>query len=187
MNIKIVLFFMSYAPLFIIYLINSLNNTIWVFKVKVKGISIYYPDQWLKICILILSIVIPTVIFLSFINLKKRKGKYSRGKIKKLKTTQDIVLGYLMTYILPFITDAKLDINNLILFGLIAILAVRLDIFYINPTLILLNYYIYEDEEECHYITRNKLSEIEVARKNSEYVRVIPLARNVFYILKIEN
>lgn len=189
MIIKIVLFLISYAPLFLIYAINILPD------IEIKQISIianihlFIPKmstELINLMLLVLLVVIPTLCFLLYVNKEEKKGKFKLEETQKLELTQDTIISYLMTYILPFLTDSKLNVQNVILFCIILILAVRLDVIYINPTLILLKYNIYKSvNEDKYYITKNSLSDIEVARKSQEKIKLIPLAKNIYYVGEI--
>lgn len=118
--------------------------------------------------------------------MQEKKGTDILVKADKLEMTQDTIISYLMTYVLPFVTDSSLNVQNIILFLIILVLAVRLDIVYINPTLILLKYNVFKNaDKDKYYLTKNTLSDLEAIRKSGEGVKIIPLSKNIYYIENI--
>jgi hypothetical protein len=80
--------------------------------------------------------------------IKKTKVNPDEGRLTNIQSKNEQVLGYMATYLLPYlgvsIEKWNEQIANLIIFTIICILYIKSDLIYINPTLMLLGYNIYE-------------------------------------------
>ena len=145
-----ILFLISYAPLFLIYAMNTFSKLKFQ-KIKFGFLIPKCSVELLISIILIFLMILPTIFFIFYIKVQEKKGTDILVKADKLEMTQDTIISYLMTYVLPFVTDSSLNVQNIILFLIILVLAVRLDIVYINPTLILLKYNVFKNADKDKY------------------------------------
>lgn len=146
-------------------------------------------NKWFFIILLIL-IIVPITIFMLILLYKTCNGPTHDKTPPIVKTTNDTIVSYLMTYVIPFATmDSTKNpisiLSSFLLFFTVLILFVRLDAVYLNPPLILLGFNIYTDtNDEKKYMTRNSLTELQTAHLNEESLRFIRLTNNFFYISK---
>ena len=107
----------------------------------------------------------------------KTKINPSENKIIKIQAKNDQVAGYLVTYLIPFlgfnfndITDA---ISFLIIFFIICVMYIKADLIYMNPTLMLTGYNIYEviftDEKKRILISKRELNDLRIVQKICYY------------------
>ena len=180
----LLLFFVSYLPLFIILFIQNLklkDN-----EIPYKTLKEIVSHNVIPIICLFLSISSIAVYF--FIShYIKSFGFKTPEKVLKVKNTGIEYLAYLGTYIIPFI-GMKFDTTNnaiatWILILVIAFIYPRTNLIYANPTLALLGYNIYkvnlekDPDEEVVIITKEKI------KKNKEY-RLRELTDEVFFAKK---
>lgn len=122
---KLLMFFSSYTLLFLALAIK--NYTLSVI--------------WLMLLISIVGVVATSLIL-------KTKINPDSHRVEAVQVKNEQVLGYLATYILPFLSfnleKANDQIALLIIFISIGILYIKADLLYINPILMLLGYNIYE-------------------------------------------
>lgn len=199
MFIKLLLFLISYIPLYVIILVNSISKNYYNLKpnkesnffnlLKISK-AVIFDTSLGKICIFI--ILIPSILFLVLMICKIVKGKDSSEKIKKLKTTSDTIVSYLMTYIIPFtsigLNSSKSSlITSSLLFFTVMILFLRLNVVYLNPPLILVGYNIFSNmSDDTHYVTRNTLIELETARLSGRTVKTVKLTNGFYFIKKMK-
>lgn len=135
-------------------------------------------------------ITVPIVLFFIFLLYKIWTGKSSSEYPEDYKKTGDTIINYLITYIIPFfsmdITSPSIYFwGNVILIFVVMVLFVRLDAVYLNPPLILLGFNIFTDENENkYYLTRNSLTKLKIAKKAEDYLSVIRITSNFYYIKK---
>lgn len=193
--IKIVLFLISYIPLYIVLLCNNLinyyNNTDRKMSRQYRilnSISTFEQKDTLAFYIIIGLITVPIVLFFIFLLYKISTGKSSLEYPENYKKTGDTIINYLITYIIPFFSmDIKSPSiyfwGNIILILVVMVLFIRLDAVYLNPPLILLGFYIFTDENENkYYLTRNSLTKLKMAKKAKDYLKVIRITSNFYYI-----
>ena len=58
--------------------------------------------------------ILPTIFFIFYIKVQEKKGTDILVKADKLEMTQDTIISYLMTYVLPFVTDSSLNVQKII-------------------------------------------------------------------------
>ena len=124
---KISMFFSSYTLLFIALAVKNYQN---------KAL-------WLLLSISILGLVATFFILHTRIN-------PDEASIVQIKTKNELVTGYLVTYILPFLSFNLNSLTELlsllIILITICVLYIKADLIYINPTLMLMGYNIYDIE-----------------------------------------
>ncbi len=148
---RTIMFISSYFPLYIMIIILYFSKI-------TKG--------FLEKNILIIGFATLTLIliFISVISVTLLKlGKGTREKsISNLENPDDTVLSYIMTYIIPLITNGdnpkevyskEVYIVNILLFVLIGYIYLRLNLIYLNPLWAMFGYIIYRDANKEIVIT----------------------------------
>lgn len=158
--VKILLFLVSYIPLFIILLIKNNDNDIIVYS------------------ILILVFVPLVLIYFMYNSVKNISGDYV--KIDKIENVNRISLEYFVAYIIPFL-DFKLNeipdaLSLIILLLFMCFIYVKSDLLYLNPILNILGFNVFKiisEKRELMIITKKNIGEL----KDSE--EIIPLSNDV--------
>ncbi|MBB1109481.1 hypothetical protein LTY59_07060 [Limosilactobacillus balticus] len=197
--IKIILFLVSYMPLYIVLFCNNLLNYYNDTSKKMNNqsrilnsISTFEQKDTFVFYLIIGLITVPIVLFFIFLFYKVRTGKSSTVYPENYKKTGDTIINYLITYIIPFfsmdITSPSIYFwGNIILIFVVMVLFIRLDAVYLNPPLILLGFYIFTDEDENkYYLTRNSFTKLKMAKKAKDYLKIIRITSNFYYIKKYE-
>ena len=177
----IILFFISYLPLFVILFIQNVRVTDSVGKTPAwRTILAMNVVPAVFLLLSLLSIFAYFIIFY-FIS---RYGFKTPEKVLKVKNTGIEYLSYLGTYIIPFIGMRFDTTNNTIatwvLIGVIAFIYPKTNLIYANPTLALFGFNIYkvtlqrDPDEEVVIITRQSI------KKNASY-RFKDLADDIFF------
>lgn len=197
--IKIILFLVSYMPLYIVLFCNNLLNYYNDTSKKMNNqsrilnsIGTFEQKDTFVFYLIIGLITVPIVLFFIFLFYKIRTGKSSIVYPENYKKTGDTIINYLITYIIPFfsmdITSSSIYFwGNIILIFVVMVLFIRLDAVYLNPPLILLGFYIFTDEDENkYYLTRNSFTKLKMAKKAEDYLKIIRITSNFYYIKKYE-
>lgn len=194
--IKIILFLISYMPLYFVLFCNNLLNYYNTNKNMnsqsriLNSIGAFEQKDTFVFYLIIGLITVPIVLFFIFLLYKIWTGKSSSEYPENYKKTGDTIINYLITYIIPFfsmdITSPSIYFwGNVILIFVVMVLFVRLDAVYLNPPLILLGFNIFTDENENkYYLTRNSLTKLKIAKKAEDYLNVIRITSNFYYIKK---
>ena len=187
--IKIILFLISYMPLYFVLFCNNLLNYYNTNKNMnsqsriLNSIGAFEQKDTFVFYLIIGLITVPIVLFFIFLLYKIWTGKSSSEYPENYKKTGDTIINYLITYIIPFfsmdITSPSIYFwGNVILIFVVMVLFVRLDAVYLNPPLILLGFNIFTDENK-YYLTRNSLTKLKIAKKAEDYLNVIRMSRAV--------
>lgn len=144
---KLILYLASYVPLYLILIVKNI-----LLKLENRGwnlVNIKYfnsVDDFVIILLLLLTIASVGYITIQI----KGIGKYHKNSYKILKVnnfSSDSILNYISIYILTFIEFDLNSISNIVtlifIIGLLGIISIRYDDLYINPTLLLWNYKVY--------------------------------------------
>ena len=195
--IKIILFLISYIPLYVVLFCNNLlnyynktNKKLNIQSRILNSIGIFEQKDTFVFYLIIGLIAVPIVLFFIFLFYKVKTGKSSSVYPENYKKTGDTIINYLITYIIPFfsmdITTPSIYFwGNIILIFVVMVLFIRLDAVYLNPPLILLGFYIFTDEDENkYYLTRNSFTKLKMAKKAKDYLEVIRITSNFYYIRK---
>ena len=139
---KIKMFITSYFPLYIILLALQIKKYPIVFNID----AIFVPATiFATVLIVFISISITSTIDL-FVTCSHESYRY-----QSIDRTGDAVVSYLMTYVVPLLSESFLTYNGFIintaLFILIGIMYIKLDLIYFNPTWIILGYAVYTTEK----------------------------------------
>lgn len=128
-HVKALLFLTSYCPLFVIIMID------------------YYDNAYVLASLIAACVLSITFILVVFSTLNKVSGSYAPPDAKVQNTTK-YVLHYFMAYLIPLLAVGDFDeayvAKYVIALAVMAILYIRSDVIYINPTLILMGYKVYK-------------------------------------------
>lgn len=196
---RILLFLISYIPLYIIIIFNivarkylelSSGKYSNVFLQIFESIKKSLEANPFYILSMLILIFIPLILFFLILKYRLRKNIGNDENPLNLKTTNDTIVSYLMTYIIPF-TSIGMDANPVsimssgLLFLTVLILFVRLNVVYLNPPLILLGFNIYSDENDNRkYLTRNSMVDLQTARARNKKLKVTRLTDDFRFISK---
>lgn len=157
---KIMLFFSSYSLLFVALAFKyKFDNFTWIF------------------------IVLAVLGGIALIRITKTRINPDNREVVNIVPKNDQVLGYLVSYLLPFIgfnlTAGNEFIALIIIFLTIGVLYIKADIIYINPLLLLFGFNIYEAQ------FTNESKRILISKKNVNEIRLL---KNIsFYELEDRN
>jgi len=181
--VQILLFIISYAPLYVILFFQNLNDNIYVKNTKdFIGIKVLIGINKISISFLALIIISISLYFLFFnIVLKSSTEKLT---IKEVKSNSVEHLSYLATYILPFV-GLKFDswqsiLATIALFYVLGHIYIKTNMILTNPTLTFFGYSISTiiDSKDKTKLVIHK----EELIRNKE-LDFVPLVENI-YILK---
>ncbi|CDA09748.1 hypothetical protein [Intestinibacter bartlettii] len=178
LNMRIRMFISSYFPLYVILLI--------LYRDKILSI-IHYTNIITSIFIITLVALCIISIFVC-INLKRTKGNENHI-FNEIQKTEDTIISYMMTYIVPILSidlqDSNTLIMNIILYILIGFMYVRLSLIYLNPLFLMCGYYIYKSENEAVIISN--ISYIELRSLNGFRLKSTSLGNNIYLVQKSDN
>jgi len=183
--VQILLFIISYVPLYVILFFQNLNDNIYAEKTK-EFIGIKELLAINKISISFLALIIISIsLYLLFFNivLKSSTEKFTINEVKS-----NIVehLSYLATYILPFV-GLKFDswqsiLTTISLFYVLGHIYIKTNMILTNPTLTFFGYSIstITDSKDKTKLVIHK----EELSKNKE-LDFVPLVENIYILKKI--
>ncbi|WP_215506608.1 hypothetical protein [Peptoniphilus sp. EMRHCC_23] len=144
---RTIMFISSYFPLYIMIIILYLP------KIE-KG---FLGKNILIIIFAALTLILIFISVISVILLKLGKGTQEKVINNNLENPDDTVLSYIMTYIIPLITNGdsskEVYIVDILLFILIGYIYLRLNLIYLNPLWAMFGYIIYRDANKEIVIT----------------------------------
>ncbi|MCM1987075.1 hypothetical protein [Methanococcoides seepicolus] len=155
---KILLFFSSYTPLFMILLLKSISDALTKYS-EIKPIEI---DDFLisnlvlsvSIILVVLVIFIPNLILhLILVDTKSTINK-KQLKVKSVQKMNHLYMEHLVTYIIPFLAFDFSDIFDmlslLILLTTVCLIYIKSDMLYINIMFYIRNYNLYKVSSYNH-------------------------------------
>lgn len=153
--LKLILFFSSYSPLFLI---------IAILNVKLKDIhkvqDITSQDKIFLIISMLALFMLPNAILFYLIK-RVRLFQPIKEKTDSFINKNSDVMNYIVTYLIPFLSFNFDKLNQTIAFTILilvlAIVYIHSNIFYINPILIIFGYKIYEINDKFIVITKFKV------------------------------
>jgi len=152
-----ILYISSYIPLFFILIIN---NIIVVYE-KMIANEPYKNNLYISVGIVV---VISLSYLLLRVVLKAANTNNESITINNISKSNDSILGYLFSYLVPFMLINTSDIREIITFALVfivmGIICVENELVYINPTLYLLRYNIYLLDQNVVLISKKDRSNI---------------------------
>lgn len=130
---RVVMFLSSYAPLFLIMAFKY-GLAHWIFGMTMGLLSV--------------GSIVAIVVYL---NVAAGLGS-DRVLVERISGKDPEAMSYIVTYLIPFL-DINIDqpenlVSLLLLFLVLGIVYVHSNLFYINPTLNVLNYHLFEIEIE---------------------------------------
>jgi hypothetical protein cdifA_08257 len=173
---RTIMFISSYFPLYIIIIILYFSK---LFKGLMEK----------NILIIIFTILLVLLIVFSAVSIiLLKKGQAIREKvISNLENPDDTVLSYIMTYIIPLVTNGdnsnEVYIVNVILFVLIGYIYLRLNLIYLNPLWAIFGYLIYRDSNRGIVITNISREELRHIEKLKGYY----ISNDIFVAHKKDN
>lgn len=181
--VQILLFIISYSPLYLILFFQNLNDDIYLKDTKdFIGIKEVLKLNTTSLSFLALIVVSISLYFLFFnIVLKSSSEKYT---IKEIKSNSVEHLSYLATYILPFV-GLKFDswqsiLATISLFYVLGHIYIKTNMILTNPTLTFFGYAI------STVIDSNDKTKLVIHKKGmikNKELDFVPLVENI-YILK---
>ncbi len=160
---RIAMFLSSYLPLGLIYFVQYWNKQD-VIALTSLGVCLFG----------LLSLI--AILWSSV-----RDVEATRDRVVQSRLRGDEVMGYIAGYLLPFLATNLADIRQLIsaviFLGVLGFLYVTTDMLYINPTLYLIGYRVYEvtlESKGVHPIISRKRP------RQGDAVQVVRLARGIF-------
>lgn len=144
---KIILYLASYVPLYLILIIKNVilkfENRGWKFN------NIKFFNSVDDLVIVVLAIL--TILSIGYITIQiNGMKKYHKNTYKIIKVnnfSSDSILNYISIYILTFIEFDLNSVSNIVtlifIVALLGVISIRYDDLYINPTLLLWNYKVY--------------------------------------------
>ncbi len=173
---RIVMFISSYFPLYIMIIILYYSKIL-------KGLEEH--NNFIVCFVLLIAILI--VISISSILLLKRGRGTKEIDARNLENPDDTVLSYIMTYIIPLITNGdsskEVYVVNIFLFILIGYIYLRLNLIYLNPLWAMFGYVIYKNANKEIIIT-NVSREI---LRHKENLKGYYISNDIFVAHKEEN
>lgn len=184
LNMRIKMFVSSYLPLYLILLtiysdkINSFDKIKLIISFEDKIVSLF-----------IIGVFILVIIsFITLIDLKSTKGNENH-KFESFNKTEDTIISYMMTYIVPILStdflSTKIMTINVILYFLIGLMYIKLNLIYLNPLWLLFGYSVYKSDNEVVIITNisyGKLKTLKNINLKSSY-----LGNDIYLIQRSEN
>ncbi|MBM6833877.1 hypothetical protein [Megamonas hypermegale] len=171
--VRSLMFISSYFPLYIFLLILQ-------YKVY-KDIDFVFTFENIYMVVFVISMIFFILLsFLSMYLLKKSSGS-EKITIKKINRTDDNIISYIFTYILPIISfsldDFPSALVNFLIFILVGFIYIKMDLMYLNPLWTLQGYISYEMEDK--YIITD--IPINTLRRNiGESLRGYSLSNGIF-------
>ena len=160
--VRTIMFISSYFPLYIMI-------TILYYKKIIEGF------KCMNVFSIIVTLALGLFIIISIFSIVLlRLGKGSKEKlIEDLERPDDTVLSYIMTYIIPLVTNGdnttEVYIANIFLFILIGYIYLRLNLIYLNPLWAMFGYMIYRDSNREVIITNISREHLKYMNKLKGY------------------
>jgi hypothetical protein len=168
---KILLFFSAYTPLFVLLLLK-LGSQIsqWFQKLptdnSIQPVFFLFPSkmEFIIFLILIAIIIIPNIVLWAIISETRNTNNALPVKISQIKEMNYIYIGYLMSYVIPFLSFTFTDLFDIaaiiLLLILVCFIYINSNLLYVNVMLSIFRYNLFKitDSEENEYriITKNK-------------------------------
>jgi len=168
---KILLFFSAYTPLFVLLLLKLCSQiSQWFQKLptdnSIQPVFFLFPSvmELIIFLILITIIILPNIVLWAIISETRKTNNPSNVKISQIKEMNHIYIGYLMSYVIPFLSfnfKDSFDIAAIILLlSLVCFIYINSNLLYVNVMLSVFRYNLFKitDSENNEYrlITKNK-------------------------------
>ncbi|WP_054859149.1 hypothetical protein [Gracilibacillus sp. JCM 18860] len=181
---RIGLYVSSFFPLYVLLILDNIKYLIELDKFKrLITFKSLLPSLFFT-CLIILSLIsIFSVIVLKKISHNER---YSFNDVKR---TQDNLLSYVVTYLVPILSIKIADLSSLLvnlgLFSLLGFIYVKNSLVYLNPLFLFFRYNIFISGEDKIIISNYNINQLKILE--NEKLNVRKLNYNIFLIRKNEN
>jgi len=161
------LFISSFFPLYILLILDNYNyfNTLDKIKLLLKFTN-YNASMFFLVTLFLILISIATLISILY---QKQNERHTFNKIVK---TEDDLLSYIVTYLLPLLSVNIVQLNSLImnlaLFALLGFIYVKNNLIYLNPLFLFFGYNIFLTDNGDIIISNYDIYEL----KNKEDQRI---------------
>lgn len=184
LTIQILLFVISYVPLYFILFFQNLDDKLWSKSNEFIGLKETLILNKVSLSFLILIFVSVSLYFILYKIVIK--SSHEELQIVRIQDNHAEHLSYLATYILPFI-GLKFDtwqniLSTVALFYILGHIYIKTNLILTNPTLTLFGYHISKIENEKE---RMKIIIHKEALKKGQTEKVVHLTSNV-YLQKIK-
>ncbi len=168
--VRCMLFFSSYVPLMLIFSILLWRSHLtWALGILTLGM---------------LSLLITYL----YIRRRRRKGGVSQAKITGVEKRDENVVGYIASYLIPFVTfpleQPEQGIALLVFIGVLLILYVSSNMIYINPMFNLCGWHLYEitidSDQMAHYLIARQ------GIKPNRTLYFVEISTNVYFEKKVK-
>jgi len=168
---KILLFFSAYTPLFVLLLLKLCSQISQWFQNLPSDNSIQpflflFPTEQVLILFLILMaiIILPNIVLWLIIKDARKTNNSQSVKISQIKEMNHIYIGYLMSYIIPFLSFSFTDLFDIIaiilLLCLVCFIYINSNLLYVNVMLSIFRYNLFKitdfEDNEYRVMTKNK-------------------------------
>ncbi|WP_068672267.1 hypothetical protein [Oceanobacillus sp. Castelsardo] len=181
---RIGLYISSFFPLYILLFIDNIE--FWINKSDLFSIILFRDIT--KSLFFVVIIILITISIASVIVLKKLQHN-ERYSFQDIKRTEDNLLSYVVTYLVPILSIDVNDMSslfvNLGLFSLLGFIYVKNSLVYLNPLFLFFQFNIYIAEEHKVIISNYNINELKLLEK--ERVNVRKLSYNIFLIRRDAN
>lgn len=184
-GVKWLLFLSSYAPLFIILIINH-----WSIRATIPDTTIPVLRNLSGVNFPILSVVwlllavVSCFALLSVLNIRKSKGGRDFKTVDEYRSRDELITTYILVYIFPFVVLDYTSLANWVAFAVfffvIGVIQVRSNQLYVNPILALLDYRIYEIDTGDEVLTLVIKGDLE---EPVESVKTVELSNGVHMVV----
>ena len=168
---KILLFFSAYTPLFVLLLLKLCSQiSQWFQKLPsdnpIQPIFFLFPSmtELIVFLALVAIIILPNVVLWIIISETRKTNNPLPVKISQIKEMNHIYIGYLMSYVIPFLSFNFTDLFDIaaifLLLALVCFIYINSNLLYVNVMLSIFRYNLFKitDSEDNEYrlITKNK-------------------------------
>ena len=168
---KILLFFSAYTPLFVLLLLKLCSQiSHWFQKLpidnSIQPVFFLFPSvtELFLFLALVAIIILPNVVLWIIISETRKTNNPLPVKISQIKEMNHIYIGYLMSYVIPFLSFNFTDLFDIaaifLLLALVCFIYINSNLLYVNVMLSIFRYNLFKitDSEDNEYrlITKNK-------------------------------
>ena len=188
---KLFLYLSSYVPLYLILIIKNTILKIENMNCSIKNIQYFNSlDDFVLIILMLLTIVSLVCIKKSLRDIEKyQSNKYKIVRINNALSNN--ILNYISIYILTFIDFNLNSYSNIatlvFIIILLGIISIKYDDLYINPTLLLWNYKIYNVNIEKNGVEIEKIILIKGNLYKNININIYESNKQYTFAKKIEN
>lgn len=161
------------------------------FEKGAKFIGIYacLSNKGIIIPFVCLAAITYAICFAFYLRHRIKGSKLGPITITKIENVNSDILSFVGTYFIPLVSFSLAEHWQhlavlLLLFVVIGIIYIRADIYYTNPTLLLLGYRVYKIEGTLNGKTVKKVIISSANLQDKDEIRYIPIDDNTYYVDK---